>query len=100
MEILNWIENWYSSQCDGDWEHQYGIVINTIDKPGWQVKIDLIYTYLEDVNIEYELFEISENDWYGYSIKNKIFEGAGDPTKLTFLLNKFKEIAIKIELNS
>ncbi|WP_201783398.1 Imm53 family immunity protein [Brevibacillus reuszeri] len=25
MEIIKWLENYYSSNCDGDWEHGYGI---------------------------------------------------------------------------
>lgn len=33
MDILKWLENWYSSNCDGDWEHLYGITIRTLDNP-------------------------------------------------------------------
>lgn len=25
MEIIEWLENWYSQNCDGDWEHFYGV---------------------------------------------------------------------------
>ena len=35
VSIINWLEEWYVSNCDGDWEHTFGITINTIDNPGW-----------------------------------------------------------------
>lgn len=93
MNAFEFLFRWYQEHCDGDWEHQYGVRINTIDNPGWQVEIDLADTELEDVNLEYELLEKSESNWFGYSAKNKIFKAAGDPEKLETLLNKFREIA-------
>ena len=38
---LGWLERWYQAQCDGDWEHHSGVTIETLDNPGWLVKIDL-----------------------------------------------------------
>ncbi len=47
-DALTWLEDWYASQCDGLWEHGYGIEIGNIDNPGWTLKIDLIGTNLEN----------------------------------------------------
>ena len=44
---LNKLAEWYSSQCDGDWEHGAGIKIATLDNPGFAVDIDLRGTPLE-----------------------------------------------------
>ena len=33
------IQEWYKSHCNGGWEHSYGIQIDTIDNPGWRIKI-------------------------------------------------------------
>ncbi|UCH44768.1 MAG: hypothetical protein JSV11_10785 [Nitrospiraceae bacterium] len=41
MNNFDRLNRWYINQCNGDWEHQYGIVIETLDNPGWRVKIDL-----------------------------------------------------------
>ncbi|MFE6026463.1 Imm53 family immunity protein [Streptomyces niveus] len=38
---LDWLRNWYAQQCDGEWEHERGVRIATIDNPGWTVSIDL-----------------------------------------------------------
>lgn len=90
MEILKWIQEWYSSNCDGDWEHEYGVKIDTIDNPGWLVRIDLIGTNLEGKKTSWVLFEKSELDWWGFAFKGDIYEGSGDPGKLTTILKKFK----------
>lgn len=92
MEILQWIQQWYKEQCDGDWEHSYGIKIETLDNPGWSVKIDLEGTDLEGYVLPYKLVERSEGDWYGIRVENNIFYAAGDENKLEFLLENFKEI--------
>lgn len=47
MNELQRIQAWYASHCDGDWEHAYGIRIDTLDNPGWVVEIDLRGTELE-----------------------------------------------------
>src|SRR5687767_10746727 len=91
MEILQWIQEWYKKQCDGNWEHSYGIKIESLDNPGWQIKIDLEGTELEGYEIKYTLIEKAPDDWYGLKIEENIFHAAGDPNKLIFLLEKFKE---------
>lgn len=97
MNMLNWLQNWYSQFCDGDWEHEYGVKIYTIDNPGWVVKIDLAETGFENIELNYKLYEKSDSDWYSISVKDKIFDGAGDPSKLEYLIRKFKSLIEKYE---
>lgn len=28
---LIWLQSWYLSNCDGEWEHGYGVAIDTLD---------------------------------------------------------------------
>ena len=44
---LSWLMRWYLSECDEDWEHSYGVKIDTLDNPGWSLSIDLRETSLE-----------------------------------------------------
>lgn len=37
--ILDRIQQWYASRCNGEWEHQGGLSIETTDNPGWSVTI-------------------------------------------------------------
>ncbi|TKY80577.1 immunity 53 family protein [Pectobacterium polonicum] len=46
MNELQEIQQWYQAQCNGTWEHTFGISIDTLDNPGWKVKIDLAETSL------------------------------------------------------
>jgi hypothetical protein len=33
-DLLEWLMRWYAAHCDGEWEHTYGVVIDTLDNPG------------------------------------------------------------------
>jgi hypothetical protein len=89
-EIIKWLQNWYLSRCDGDWEHENSIKIHTVDNPGWSIKIDIDENDIKNA-IPWKLFENSPNDWFGYKIENSYFKAAGDATKLEFLLQLFKD---------
>jgi len=90
--VLVWLQKWYQAECDGDWEHENIISIESLDNPGWQVRIDLKYTVLENITIESIMNEVDDNDWWFFEIKNDVYRAAGDPNKLEIMLLKFKEI--------
>jgi hypothetical protein len=46
-DSLTWLQAWYASQCNGDWEHEYGVSIETLDNPGWLLKLDLQETGMD-----------------------------------------------------
>lgn len=86
------LQQWYAAQCDGDWEHDSGIQIETLDNPGWRVNINLEGTDLEArafTPIEHGLDSDSTTDWHRIWVAESRFEGAGDPTKLAFILEQF-----------
>jgi Immunity protein 53 len=62
------------------------------------VTVDLTHTSLASRS-EKQRLDISDNDWYHYSIENGKFTGAGDIFKLEFLLKKFADIILS-EVNS
>ncbi len=53
MNALEELQNWYLSECNEDWEHSYGVKIETLDNPGWSVTINLEDTYLETIEFTY-----------------------------------------------
>ena len=62
---MEFLTDWYKSNCDGRWEQEEGITIVTIDSPGWQITISLEGTPLADesfteINHEGE----DEDDWF------------------------------------
>jgi hypothetical protein len=63
MTSLERFQEWFASQCDGDWEHGAGVAISTLDNPGWSVAIDIIGTPLEGQSFQLVRIERTENDW-------------------------------------
>jgi len=91
LDAILWLQKWYYSNCDGDWEHDRNIVITTIDNPGWSVTIKLEGTTLEnDQSIEYYI-DNTELDWYDCRLKDNIFMGDGGPNNLLDIISIFKQ---------
>lgn len=91
-QIIKWISKWFDSHCDGSWEHDNQIKIGTLDNPGWFIKINVTNTKLEHLDIEQDIVEHIENEWFVYKLKEGQFIGYGDINKLELLLEKFKEL--------
>jgi hypothetical protein len=91
MDILTWLNNWYISNCDGDWEHQYGVHVDTLDNPGWWLKVDILDTPHEGKMLKVKVLNTS-TDWYTINCDGEKFEAWGDPTKLPTLITMFKHL--------
>ena len=82
---------WYSSNCDGDWEHDYGVTISTIDNPGWSLLIALEGTDMD--GLQFETVERSSADTLKGSrcwVKDNKFQGAGGPYELAAMIQVFR----------
>jgi hypothetical protein len=89
--MLTWLQDWYANQCDGDWEHDYGVRIETLDNPGWLVSINLIGTDMEDRQFVRLEREHSAVDWVHCWVNDNIFEGAGGAHNLDAILRIFRD---------
>lgn len=98
---LGWIERWYQEQCDGEWEHDCGVTVETLDNPGWLVKIDLrdvepeaaasarVVSVLGDPPSEANGNQAGPV-WMTCKVESGKFIGAGDPTQLRAILAQFR----------
>jgi hypothetical protein len=93
VDLLVWIQNWFEQNCNGDWEHLYGIKIETVDNPGWSVEINLSDTYLEKKRFNSIEVNKDEEDWFYCIVKDGVFTGAGGVKNLSEILNIFKQWA-------
>lgn len=89
--MLKWLEEWYKSQCDGEWEHYYGINIYNCDNPGWCVDIDIVDTSIERKDFNSVHYDNGDNDWIICQVKEGQFRGSGDTSKLEEIIHIFKE---------
>lgn len=88
-DVFDSLQRWYYAQCDSDWEHEFGIKIDTLDNPGWVVIIDLINTRLENQDFNEIDLQITENNWIQCEVKDGKFKGVGGPTNLTEIIEVF-----------
>jgi hypothetical protein len=90
QDDFQWMQKWYSTHCDGDWEHSNGIHIETIDNPGWSIKINVLGTELENKQFNKVHIERSEHDWIFCSVQEGNFEGACGSLNLHEVLRIFR----------
>ncbi|MFG2177529.1 immunity 53 family protein [Streptomyces abikoensis] len=91
--VFEWLQGWYIAQCNGDWEHEWGVKIDTLDNPGWTMRIDLKGTGLEDREYPRQQVSRSEDDWVCAWIAEKSFHAACGPGNLTEALSLFRSWA-------
>ena len=95
-ELLSKLAEWYSEQCNGEWEHGSGVEISTLDNPGWMLKANLRDTPAEHNDFEAVSIDNGERDWLSGSKKNGEFVAAGDPSKLPAILEHFLKFVGKL----
>jgi hypothetical protein len=62
-DAYTWLQGWYASHANGDWEHEYGVEIGTLDNPRWRVEIDLAGTELAGHEFNRLKSRRSAHDW-------------------------------------
>ncbi len=96
---LNWLMQWYAAECNSDWEHSYGVKIDTLDNPGWMLKVDLRDTSLAGVSFDKALHgEPAGNleewhemgSWWVAEVKGSAFEAACGPLDLIEVIRVFR----------
>ncbi|MGV9655218.1 immunity 53 family protein [Streptomyces sp. NPDC003554] len=91
--VLSWLQGWYAEQCDGDWEHEWGVKIETLDNPGWTITIDLDGTSLEEREYPEQTIRRGPHDWIFARVADRQFDGACSPRNLTEFLTMFRSWA-------
>lgn len=84
------LEAWYRSRCDGEWEHVYGVHIETLDNPGWSLAVELGPNSVEDRDLSLAE-ERSPSDWIRCRMAGSKFEGCGGPENLSDIIAIFLE---------
>lgn len=90
---LTWLQAWYATQCDGDWEHGEGIHIGTLDNPGWRVAISLSGTALEMRPKDRATVARSDHDWCTTWVEDAKFHAACGPLNLGEAIHAFRKWA-------
>lgn len=75
MSALEWLQHFYASQCDGEWEHQHGVQIDTLDNPGWMIRVDLPRN-LKSAPFPAQHVERGADNWYHCEVAAGVFQAA------------------------
>ncbi len=98
--LLQWLQEWFCSQCDGSWEEHVGLIkISTDGNKGWKLKINIEETELEACSFEALSIYHSEQDWLQCYVKDLKFQGSCAPLNLTQLLEVFRTWALDVTLH-
>lgn len=93
-DVLDWLAEWYATQCDGDWEHRRGPVISTVSNPGWCIEFDLAGTDCDGRGLDKTTERLSHpSEWWTCWTENNSFHGVGGPSQLRTLLEEFRRWA-------
>lgn len=93
---------WYLAQCNDDWEHSYGVKIDTLDNPGWTIDIELRETELQGrpfarVAHGEPAGDLEEwrslGSWWVADVSNDAFNAACGPLDLDSVIGVFREWA-------
>jgi hypothetical protein len=93
MSELADLQDWDASVCDGEWEESYGVTIETLDNPGWNIEIDLIGTYLEGIVMAPVQVDRGEHDWLRCNVDDGKFIAFGGPRNLVEIVGHFNSWA-------
>jgi hypothetical protein len=95
MTTLTRLQAWYKDQCNGVWEHSFGVLIESCDNPGWWVKVNILGTPLQSrafaeiaEGVDAQRFAIDPL-WLSCRVEGSTWHGAGDETKLEHILEAF-----------
>lgn len=88
-QLLDGLQDWYRSNCNGDWEHEFAITIENIDNPGWSVSIPLAETSLEGKPFDPLNVQRAKDDWLLCRVEAQTFLGDGGPANLSEIIRIF-----------
>lgn len=89
MNTISKLCEWFERQCVDDWHESYGVKIDTLDNPGWLLKIDLKGTSLQHNVFKEIRVERSNQDWIVARRDEDAFESFGGPRNLEEMIVVF-----------
>ena len=89
MNTVARLSAWYAAQCNEEWHEDHGIKIDTLDNPGWVVKVDLGAPSLEKTPYQEVKIDRSEQDWVTARRNGITFEAFGGVNNLEEIIELF-----------
>ncbi|WAS93736.1 immunity 53 family protein [Nannocystis punicea] len=91
--VLTRLQSWYASMCNDSWEHAHGVRIDTLDNPGWLVRIELGGAVLPAESFQPVIIDRSDSDWVRCRVEDGSFQATGGVANLLEILEIFLRFA-------
>jgi len=88
---------WFVEHCDGDWEHDRGITIESLDNPGWAVDVGIGGTELEGHWVDWTQSDRNDDDWLHWRSTGTMFEARCSANNLERAIESFLAFAQAVE---
>lgn len=89
-EGFDFLQQWFLAHCDEDWEHDQGVLIESLDNPGWSLKVGLLGTELQGTRMEMRVLRPDQADWVTSWSDGEAFEAACGPLALGAAIEEFR----------
>jgi hypothetical protein len=97
-DLLKQLQGWYASQCGEDWEHSYGVKIDTLDNPGWMLVVDLVDTEFSELSVPMDRIDRTDADWAQHEVVDGRFVACGGALNLEELIVRFlRTVGVAVE---
>ena len=90
---LTFLTKWFDAHCNGEWEHDLGVRIESLDNPGWALDVRIEDTNLEGAVSDWQRDEKSEHAWLHWRSTGLMFEARCGPRDLARALAAFEDFA-------
>lgn len=87
--VLDRLQAWFVLQCDMAWEQGNGVRIESVDNPGWQLRIDLSGTRWAERDFDIIQHDRSEHDWLRCWVDGATWHAAAGPANLEEAIEAF-----------
>ncbi|MFA7435684.1 MAG: Imm53 family immunity protein [Bacilli bacterium] len=86
------MNKWFKIHCDGDWKHDDGVKLETMDNPGWILRVFIWNTNLENIEFKTIDKEVDELNFINCEIKEDFFIGYCGVDNLEEMLSIFCDL--------
>lgn len=90
MDNLTWLTEWFAKQCDGEWESDFGVSIETVNNPGWMVKVDLDGTGLDPSSFQSIASQRTPSNWIECKVEDGAWMGGAGMSNLDEVIGIFR----------
>ncbi len=93
---LEALMGWYNANCDGDWEHSYGVKIETTEEGGWLFQADLADTAYATDDLARRESRRSDADWLVVEIHDGAYRASGGGCSLIDIVAGFVAYVVPV----